>query len=425
LIEFAKRNWLFLLPLVVFAGYYGIQNVLGFLFYPYDIPLTFLVALASSVGSYVLAYECLPTEWVGIIKVRRGAPNLELFCLIVVALFTFVVVAACATSDHIPILEALSGSNASDLAGYRNDFLRSRVGSGQILNYGFAILSQSMMPLALTYAYWSRAKWRHLALFIFILGASITLSKAAMLLVTAPLIALFVMQCRWRYAAATLVCFIASIAIMYVLASGIVGSWQSKAVGEPVSEHQVEMPSDVPAQYNAFASKNPVLLVANRIVWIPYATAIDWFRYQKEVLGRKYVLGQSIGPVAFLMGEKRVQLEREVANFEWGGDSGNTSNAVFFADAWLNWGLVGVILYSALFAFTIKIITRTGYPPLMAASVMPIWIACFSPLPPVYFSAGLGFLLIAAVLIRNKKALELDRSTVHATERACAAGAGR
>jgi hypothetical protein len=97
---------------------------------------------------------------------------------------------------------------------------------------------------------------------------------------------------------------------------------------------------------------------------------------------------------------------------------------VFFADAWLNWGLIGVVLYSAMFAATIKIIVRTGYPPLMAASVMPIWIACFSPLPPVYFSGGLGFLLIAAVLTRNGKSLELDRRTVHATERACTAGAG-
>lgn len=421
---YAKRNWLFLVPLVVFAGYYGVQNVLGFMFYPYDMPLTFLVALAVSVGSYILAYELFPVAWIDSLSAGRGTAWLEKFSLATVAVFALIVVLACVTTDHVPLFEALTGASASDLAAYRNDFLRTRTGSGQILNYGFAILSQSIMPLALTYAFWSRAHWRWIVLGIVALGASITLSKAAFFLIAAPLTALFLMQRRWLAASAALVSFIASIAVMYVLASGVVGSWQSKAAGAPVAARQVEMPSDVPAQYNAFASKNPVLLVINRIVWIPYATAIDWFRYQKEVLDQKYVLGRSIGPVAFLMGKKRLSLEREVANFEWGGDSGNTSNAVFFADAWLNWGLIGVVLYSAMFAATIKIIVRTGYPPLMAASVMPIWIACFSPLPPVYFSGGLGFLLIAAVLTRNGKSLELDRRTVHATERACTAGAG-
>lgn len=402
MIRFAQRNWLFLLPLVVFAGYYGVQNVFGFLFYPYDMPLTFLVALILCVGSYILAYEVVPLRWID--RINGSRLNLEAFSLATMVVFFLVVLAACVTTDHIPILESLSGASAPDLAGYRNDFLRGRMGSGQILNYAFAILSQSLMPLALTYAFWARVHWRKLALAIFVVGASITLSKAAILLVAAPLAALFAMQGRWRAVAGTLVGFIASIAVMYVLASGILGSWQSKAVGEPVAAHQVEMPSDVPAQYNVFASKNPILLVANRIVWIPYATAIDWFRYHKEVLQRKYVLGRSIGPVAFLMGEKRLSLEREVANFEWGGDSGNTSNAVFFADAWLNFGLAGVIFYSALLAITIKIIVRTGYQPLMAASVMPVWIACFSPLPPVYFSGGLGFLLALAVIFGSSSA---------------------
>lgn len=399
LIEYAKRNWLFLLPLVIFAGYYGFQNVLGFMYYPYEPAMTFLVSLTICILSYIVAYDGAPVGWID--RIRGVHIDFHLLSLATIAAFAFVCVAACLTTDHVPLLSALSGASAPDLAAYRNEFLRGRTGSGQILNYAFAILSQSFMPLAITYAFWIRAGWRWIALAVFVLGASLTLSKAAMLLVVAPLIALFLMQARWRPAVATFVGFLASIAVMYVLASGVIGAWKSKATGRPIAVHQVEMPSTPPPEYNAFASDNPVLLVANRVVWIPYATAIDWFRYHKEVLGRKYVLGRSISPVAFLMGKNRLYLEREIATFEWGVDVGNTSNAVFFADAWLNWGLLGVVIYSIFFALTIKIIAHTGYPPLMAASVMPIWIAGFSALPPVYFSGGLGFLLILALVCRH------------------------
>ncbi|WP_439373075.1 hypothetical protein [Bradyrhizobium sp. DASA03120] len=127
-----------------------------------------------------------------------------------------------------------------------------------------------------------------------------------------------------------------------------------------------------------FGERSALALIANRIVWIPYATATDWFRYQRE----------------------RLHLEKEVAALQWGSSEGAFSNAVFFADAWRGGGALGVMLYSALLALTIKTID----PPLIAAASMPVWLACVSALTLVYFSGGLGFLLVLALALGRQPA---------------------
>ncbi|MGY3364194.1 hypothetical protein ACVWZL_001319 [Bradyrhizobium sp. GM2.4] len=329
---------------------------------------------------------------------------LEWLCLAILAGFILVMALACITAEHIPVIEAIKGAPSDQLFGDRNNFLRERVGPGQLLNYAHAILTQGLMPFALTYAFYARLRWRFWALALLAMAVATTLAKSAFIAIALPLIALFMMQGRWRAAGATLAGFVASIALMSVLASGVVGAWMARAEGQPVAVRQVELPADTPAQYNAFGERSAIALLANRVVWIPYATALDWFRYQQERLGGGYVLGRSIRPVAMLMRRERLHLEKEVAALQWGVSAGTTSNAVFFADAWLNWGVLGVVIYSAFFAWTIRMVETTEFQPLLAAAALPVWLACVSALPPVYFSGGLGFLLLLAMVLRARQA---------------------
>lgn len=411
MIEHAKKHWLFLMPLLVFAGYYSLQNIIGFMKYPALRIALFLFALALSAAAYILTYRVFPTAWADRIAVRLGASDkLNSCCIAIVVAFLAVIVISCITADNIPIVEAFKGASADTLANDRNEFLRGRQGAGQILSYAFAMMSQAFMPLAVAYGFWSFKSWRYLAAAIFAAGCALTLSKAAFLCISAPLAAIFLMDRRWLAASAAILGFVLSVGAMYYLASGAIGasmpeserSTRQTQIASISGGSQVAMPSDVPMEYNVFGKRTQTLLIANRILWIPYATAIDWFRYQEEKLDGGYVFGQSIRPIAMLTGKDRIFLESEVAELQWGGPSGATSNAVYFADAWLNWGAAGVILYSAIFAATIKLIISSGNPPVIAASAMPVWIACFSALPPVYFSAGLGFLLMIALAFRAK-----------------------
>ncbi|MGK9414785.1 hypothetical protein ACSSUR_01310 [Pseudomonas cedrina] len=401
------KHWLFLMPLVVFAGYYSLQNFIGYSRYPSEIINKMILALSLCVISYIISYKYLPTSWADRIAIRPFRENTQKYiAYAIIALFVIVIICACRSTAAVPILEAFKGASASELADYRNSFMRGQAGSGQLINYLYAIFLQALMPFAVSYFFWVGHKFRHFVIAIFIIGASLSLSKGIFLCIAAPMIAVYLMKRRWLSAAGVLGGFVVSAALMYFIASGALGASLEKSnftTYKPVvleAPKEAVLQSDVPDQYNLFTKKNQTLLIVNRIIWIPYVTALDWFRYQELKMGDSYLLGKSIRPLAYLSDSKRVYLEKEVAELQWGGPSGATSNAVFFADAWLNWGALGVIVYSMLLALTIKLIITSNNKALIAASGFPVWVSCFSALPPVYLSAGLGFLLILAFILR-------------------------
>ena len=89
---------------------------------------------------------------------------------------------------------------------------------------------------------------------------------------------------------------------------------------------------------------------------------------------------------------------------QWGQNSTSTasSNAVFFVDAWLNFGLLGIIFYAGFFAVAIKLIIASRFPPLIAAAVVPAYTACFVALPAVFLSGGLAVFVLLAILTRQR-----------------------
>jgi|GEM_PF-3539910 len=445
--DIIRKHWLFLMPLLVFATYYLPQNVIGFARYPLEPVMTLFIALLTSALSFILAYRWLPVAWADRLAAALNLPRRpDLIMAFIVVLYVLTLWAVCSAAERVPLLAALQGASAEQLAHYRNTFMRGQTGNAGLVNYSFAILSQALMPLLIAHAWWHGKRWRYLVLVLFILGTSLSLSKAALLCVCVPLMAVWLMRGKWMNLATTALFFVLSVAMMYVLASGRIATfypveapantpmalmpvaalevnypvpmfptnaasqplhhWFSVMLVQQQKQKQVvveppAMLSDVPEQYSVFGRDSQLALIANRILWIPYITAVDWFRYQQERLHGDYVLGRSIRPLAWALGLKHIHLEREVAALQWGGAGGSTSNAVFFADAWLNWGVFGVVLYSMLLALTIKLISTSGNPPLVAASAFPVWIACFAALPPVYLSGGLGFLLVFALLARR------------------------
>ncbi|HCN44836.1 MAG TPA: hypothetical protein DIT18_03575 [Pseudomonas sp.] len=446
--DLLRKHWLFVLPLLMFAAYYLPQNLIGFARYPLEPVLTLFIALLASSVSFILAYRWLPVAWADRLAATLNLPRRpDLLMALIVILYLLTLWAVCSAAERVPLLASLQGASAEQLADYRNTFMRGQTGNAGLVNYSFAILSQALMPLLIAHAWWEGKRWRHLVLALFILGTSLSLSKAAFLCVSVPLMGVWLMRGNWKNLAATVLAFVLSVAMMYVLASGrIAALYPAEAPMNtpmtlmPVAVVEADGPaplrplgaalrplehwlavmrvqqqkqvvkkppallSDVPEHYSLFGRESQLALIANRIAWIPYVTAVDWFRYQQEILEGDYVLGRSIRPLAWMLGLEQIHLEREVAELQWGGPSGATSNAVFFADAWLNWGVFGVVLYSMLLALTIKLITTSGNPPLVAASAFPVWITCFSSLPPVYLSAGLGLLLLFALLARKPMA---------------------
>lgn len=398
-----RSNWLFVLPLAIVAGYYGPQTIVGFATLPIDLVATLLLVTVVSVLTFVAVYV-----WVPVSPAEAASEHKSLAALALAALAGYVgiLVIASATADHIPLLAAFQGAPSADLSEYRETFLRTRTGVWQALNYAYVICNNSVMPIVVTYAFWRRKSWRYIALAIFVLGLSLTLQKGAIASAALPLIALFLMERRFKSALAVVAMMFAVIGLMYVLAGGRLAASATTAPISVESAIAADDPilnaSSVPAKYNLLGRNDQLSLAFNRIAWIPYVTAIDWLRYQRDVLGGDLVLGRSIKPVAALMGVPSIDLEREVSALQWGQNATGTasSNSVYFVDAWVNFSIFGVIAYSALFALTIKLIVTTGFPPLVASAIVPVYTAGFVALPPVFLSGGLAIFFVLAVLMR-------------------------
>lgn len=409
---FIQRHWLFLTPLLAISAFYGVQNLPGAISLQSEFVILFLHICGVSVLSYAACYFIVPTNWL-----QQSFPKLVLDrqlnvgALTGLSLYILVLFVAVITADHVPLLAAFQGAGGGDLAEYRETFLRARTGPWQILNYLYVILNNSVMPIVVTYAFWKKRHWRFLAGAIFVVGLSLTLQKGAIASAALPLAALFLMNRQWRSLIVVVIMLFAFIAAMYVIASGrlssilpTTGSWHESS--EAPASVELADPffnaSDVPAEYNLLGGTNQITLAFNRIAWIPYVTAIDWLRYQEVVLNGDMVLGRSIKPVALLLGLPPLHIEREVSSFQWGQNSTGTSssNAIFIVDAFVNFGWIGVVLYSGLFAFSIKLIVRTGFDPLIASAIVPVYTACFVPLPPVFLSGGLAIFVVLALFLR-------------------------
>lgn len=413
-----RAHWLFVVPLGFFALHYTLQNVPGYLTLPKDLVTTFMSIMALTVAVYVLVYRYAKVDWVErIIPLRPSLVTVDAVAGIGMLVYLAILVTTCATAQHVPLFAAFAGASALELGEYRETFLRTRTDMGVGLKYAYVILNNSVMPIVVTYALWSIKWWRHLALTLFVVGLSLTLQKGAIAAAALPLLVLFAMQRRRRAFIVTAVSSVALVILMYILASGRLGSiveesgpetWQASETfkdsrTESRADVQVRNASAVPESYNILGRDDQLSLIVNRVVWIPYVTAIDWLRYRRDELHGKLVLGRSIKPFAFLLGKPPINLENEVSALQWGQNETGTasSNAVFFVDAWVNFGVLGVIAYAALFAFTVKVIATSRFVPLTVSAVVPVYTACLVALPPVFLSGGLAIFLVLALLLRG------------------------
>jgi hypothetical protein len=148
--------------------------------------------------------------------------------------------------------------------------------------------------------------------------------------------------------------------------------------------------------------------LTNRIIWIPYVTAYDWFRFHREVLADRHLFGESIGVVAWARGLDRYPTENQVFKYQYGvfAVSTATANAVYFADAYLNFGWIGVVLYSLMIGVIFHVIRASRSLPLLAVSVMSTFGLMVGSFPANVLSGGLFVLVLLAWLLREPERRE-------------------
>jgi hypothetical protein len=105
------------------------------------------------------------------------------------------------------------------------------------------------------------------------------------------------------------------------------------------------------------------------------------------------------------MGEPRLQLEQKVYAYQFGESPGGAgaSNTVFFVDAKLAFGWLGVIVYCLIFPLFAAAIFSSENEVAKVASITSFFTASVSPLTATLLSGGLAFYVAIALLARLER----------------------
>jgi len=349
-------------------------------------------SLVFFVGYKLLCTAAFSRFFSGFFKVKLKWQAVTMFIFVV---YFSVIIYACLTAPGIALVAALKGVPMGELSGLREEFLRTREGWEKGLNYIYSICITSLVPYAIAKMFVVKARFRFATLFAFLLSLALTLEKGRAVVAMLPLIVLYANLGDHKKAYRAIFTLVIIVGLISIIARGGLASNDSTTESAAME--------GVPEQYNLFKGESGQgYYILNRIGYIPYITAIDWLNYREQVLRGDDVNGRSIGVVAFLFEQEKINLEREVFAFQWGqNDTGTgSSNTVFFVDAYLNFGIIGVIIYSLIVSFIARVIVVSGDGALVSCLSIPLLYICFTPLPAVLFSGGLAFLFLLALVFR-------------------------
>lgn len=319
----------------------------------------------------------------------------SLFAFLVLLSYFSVIVYAVVTAPGIALFEALRGASVSEVSGLREEFLRSREGWEKGLLYVYVIGVSAFMPLVISQLFMVRSKWRFAVLGAFLFSLALTLEKSRALVAMLPLVVIFVNSGKAKKAYFVMVWLVLVIVLVSALARGGLSSGEVAPEDNPLL--------GVPDEYNLFVGESSqIYYIINRVWYIPYVTAIDWLRYREIILSGENTLGRSISPIAWITGEERISLEQEVFAFQWGQNETGTgsANTAFYVDAYLTFDYLGVIIYSIILAFFVRVCVCSANKALIACLVISLYSVCFNSFSGVLFSGGLGFIFILALFCR-------------------------
>ncbi|UUZ47355.1 hypothetical protein LP420_28965 [Massilia sp. B-10] len=113
---------------------------------------------------------------------------------------------------------------------------------------------------------------------------------------------------------------------------------------------------------------------------MPIFTAVDTLTVHATQFGGAPLLGATSGLLAALTGQERINLERYVFEYQFGGwnDFAN-SNVVFVLDVFVNFGWVGVFVIGAMVGLSLRMFKLSPDPAFQALAPLYAFLLVFSP----------------------------------------------
>lgn len=138
-----------------------------------------------------------------------------------------------------------------------------------------------------------------------------------------------------------------------------------------------------------------VTYILNRIFWIPYVTVYDTLGYWHERYDGFILFGVN-RHLSALFGYEFADLEREVFRYQYGSGYSSTGNAnsAFFAEAYIGFGIFGVVLFSSIIGWFSGVVGKSNIYPFACSLPFIVKGLISVSLISMLFSGGLFFYML-------------------------------
>lgn len=286
------------------------------------------------------------------------------------------------SAESIPLVEAIHGASPAEIAVARENFLKARTGWASILVYVNAMLTAVILPYCMCVALLHKYKYRWLIVSLFFLYSLVFVEKAFFLRIFLPLMAVVVVTRARHVRLWWLLAGAVALLAANVLISGFV-----EASGTTVSEFLIF-----------------------RIFAVPLSTVIDSLNHWWETYHGGLFLGSTNLVLATLFDLPRVQFEREVFEYQWGASATGTgsANAAYFVEAYINFGIVGVIVFSLLIGALLSYMGRSRDMALRCTLPLVMYTLFLGGMLGLLFGNGLLLLLLISAYLTRRPAPESE-----------------
>jgi hypothetical protein len=355
--------------------------------------LLLAVLTAVSLVTMLLSYY-MPFPDFFIRDMRRLRVPPSLVKLWIPLIFFCFITYTLATAQSIPIFSALSGVVAELLSEERGAFLKGRSGMELSLLYISTILVNTLVPYSLVVLFALKHKLRFFVFLAFFFYALSFLQKTLFLNVLMPLLVFY--SGKSKIYEGDMVKFVLLVAGLLLVLISI--TYEGSSAGEGAKF--------LSAQYLPSGAMDFLLW---RAIAVPIFTATDTLVVHEVWFRGDHLLGATSSFFAQIFGIERLNIERHVFEYQFGGwNEIANANAVFFLDGYVNFGVVGVIVYSFIVGQFFRIFAKTKDEALSALWIIFANGAYAGSLIGLLLSNGFILIFTYALFFRNREIELLD-----------------
>jgi oligosaccharide repeat unit polymerase len=310
------------------------------------------------------------------------------FLMLTWTLFLAFVLVACVTAEKIPLVAAVQGADADTLAVLRERFLKAREGWQSSFVYINLLFAGALIPYSLMLAILKRHRLRWVLFALFTVYCISFVEKVFFLKAVIPLIYLAAQRRISSARPRVLIGAALGVLVLVTVISGA-GARGSSATGDEFVS-------------TSFATSGVGEFLVWRAVVVPIVTAADTLLVFEQEYGSRPLFGATNSLLAGVLGLDRVNIERQVYAVQWGQNETETgnSNSVYLTEAYVNFGYVGVALYSFLVGIILRVFAKSEDEALRSLWMLFSFGILFAPLTSSMFSAGFALVIGISLFVR-------------------------